>query len=319
MEENLEKEANNYEQQAKDLENRAWEYLWKAAFVIVFFFICSYALNRLAQEPIVKTLATAGTFGDFIGGILNPAVSLVAAILFFSSLKMQRSDLRMTRIDLSRQAKLLDDQRTELSNQHKAMTMQLKQMEISSENNIFKFFIENLDDILKSSKTTLKIGSKDGKIEKKDISGATSYGTYRVLFDMIIDNDGERLGDTIVNVHEEEKYFKILSDVVTWSDSKHSEDVFRLILGGKYRRPADEIRWGLDRILNSKEMSSNPCGELKVRKMADRIYDIYVKYNNVFKFYKIDFDEVEVDRIIKNIEPLEDQKKKETDYKKENV
>lgn len=54
-----------------------------------------------------------GTFGDFVGGLLNPLVAFLALFWLTRSIQIQRTELRETRLALDEQSATLEKQRSE--------------------------------------------------------------------------------------------------------------------------------------------------------------------------------------------------------------
>lgn len=93
----------------------AWSVL-AGAFILL---ICAYSIkfskNGWSSDPDAW-----GQFGDFLGGVLNPLVSLAALFALVISVRMQRTELKDTRAELIEarkvaieQAKTADQQRRE--------------------------------------------------------------------------------------------------------------------------------------------------------------------------------------------------------------
>lgn len=84
--------------------------------------------------PAAKTdVSTWGTFGDFIGGVLNPLVAFCALYWLTQSIKIQKKELEEARHALNNQSAMLDKQRFEdtffsLLEQHNAALKSLTEI-----------------------------------------------------------------------------------------------------------------------------------------------------------------------------------------------
>jgi hypothetical protein len=66
--------------------------------------VSAFTLN-FWHEPVASQSSRWGEFGDYVGGVLNPAVALAALALLARSIRLQRTELGDTRRVLNEQAK----------------------------------------------------------------------------------------------------------------------------------------------------------------------------------------------------------------------
>lgn len=92
---------------------RLWEKYWfyvPLLLAILFyataawFYMDTFGAHRTADQE------KWGQFGDFIGGIVNPALGLVTIMLLLASLGLQRQELKLTREEMAKSSKALDEQ-----------------------------------------------------------------------------------------------------------------------------------------------------------------------------------------------------------------
>lgn len=67
------------------------------------FVVCSYAINFYAQN-FSKDSGDWGTFGDFVGGTLNPLLSFLALMILLRTFSMQKEELKDTKEILKTQS-----------------------------------------------------------------------------------------------------------------------------------------------------------------------------------------------------------------------
>lgn len=77
----------------------------------------SWKLSSTLNETIV------GQFGDFVGGLSGTLIGLVGIILYYSALKEQRKDIKISQESLSFQVKALNQQITEFQAQNEELTL----------------------------------------------------------------------------------------------------------------------------------------------------------------------------------------------------
>jgi hypothetical protein len=85
----------------------AWIVLTVAIFAVGSYSAAFYEL------PINENPGSWGTFGDFVGGLLNPLVSIFTLLVALQVWQLQRDELRLTRAELSKQSEASDAQRKE--------------------------------------------------------------------------------------------------------------------------------------------------------------------------------------------------------------
>lgn len=71
--------------------------------------ILSYAINFRVHEISGKS-GDWGTFGDFVGGTLNPLLSFFALVILLKTFSMQRKELALQRKELKKTQQILNEQ-----------------------------------------------------------------------------------------------------------------------------------------------------------------------------------------------------------------
>ena len=76
-------------------ENEILDYLLRiglVVFVIAILIVLVFALN-FSKYPISDSVGDWGTFGDYVGGLLNPVVGLATVLLVIISITTQQKEL----------------------------------------------------------------------------------------------------------------------------------------------------------------------------------------------------------------------------------
>lgn len=76
------------------------------------------------DEEISKSASAWGTFGDFIGGTLNPIFSLLALFSLLATIALQSHEMELTREELKRAASAQERTEQELAEQAKILRNQ---------------------------------------------------------------------------------------------------------------------------------------------------------------------------------------------------
>ena len=86
-----------------------------AAWIVLTVAVCAVgSYSAVFHElPINENPGSWGTFGDFVGGLLNPLVSIFTLLVALQVWQLQRDELRLTRAELSKQSETSDAQRKE--------------------------------------------------------------------------------------------------------------------------------------------------------------------------------------------------------------
>jgi len=141
-------------------------------FIVAFFLIITavtvYFLNF--NGPMSNKHEEWGTFGDFLGGVLNPALSFLAliALLLTLSLQNRQAEISVKELQLSR---------TELVNSRKELSRSAKAQEESGKHQSRQVKVQELS--AKISVITLLI-EQDGKGISDYRSSGSSHSTIRV-------------------------------------------------------------------------------------------------------------------------------------------
>ncbi len=86
-----------------------------AAWIVLSVAICAVGSYSAAfhELPMNQNPGSWGTFGDFVGGLLNPLVSIFTLLVALQVWQLQRDELRLTREELAKQSGTSDAQRKE--------------------------------------------------------------------------------------------------------------------------------------------------------------------------------------------------------------
>lgn len=82
--------------------------LTTSAFLIVSFYVWTFHTFPVDQKP-----ESWGSFGDLIGGLLNPLISGFTLLVALNVWRLQRAELTLTRQELIKQSNTSDIQRKE--------------------------------------------------------------------------------------------------------------------------------------------------------------------------------------------------------------
>ena len=143
----------------KDIENKhqwfqfnklVWGVLLTVGFLIGLA-LTIYVIKFGVPLPIhsLGTLEQFGSFGDFVGGIMNPLLQFIVIAMLFWSIDIQRKELSATNNTLKMTQKELEQSRkaTELSaiSLEKQATIQQQQLERTAIENIFSITASDLE------------------------------------------------------------------------------------------------------------------------------------------------------------------------------
>lgn len=89
-----------------DKGNKPNRLLWVLGGIAVaaFIFVLERYINNFKTFPIANDSATWGTFGDYLGGTLNPIISFLALIGLLYTIHQQAQEMKATRDELERTA-----------------------------------------------------------------------------------------------------------------------------------------------------------------------------------------------------------------------
>lgn len=111
---------------SKDNDEEKGIKVWIFISIAVGLFIISlgtYILNFYGQS-ISKSSADWGTFGDFIGGTLNPMLAFLSFIALLHTIKLQSKELSLSRKELAETQKATRDSATALEAQSESIKLQ---------------------------------------------------------------------------------------------------------------------------------------------------------------------------------------------------
>lgn len=96
-------QVNGGEQQLKQLERKVRTWKW----MVTGFAVCLVATYLIyfgvhLGQSAATDASTWGTFGDFVGGLMNPVVAFAAFFWLTESVKIQKQELADTRAELSK-------------------------------------------------------------------------------------------------------------------------------------------------------------------------------------------------------------------------
>lgn len=187
---------------------------WILGVAIVLFFglLIIYYFNIFDLDTTKKS--DWGTFGDFIGGTLNPIFALFSLFAIIYTIKIQTQELEFSREELEETRKELKESRIAQQEQSESLKLQNKATNLQMFENTFfqliNLFIENIKNI----------GSKD-------INGKV------VLSNISIDLKKESLKDSIqFKINYENKtgvYFSQIYQIIKFVDESNILDKQRYI------------------------------------------------------------------------------------------
>ncbi|MBT0571762.1 putative phage abortive infection protein [Curvibacter sp. CHRR-16] len=84
----------------------------KGLLIILVLLLAAYFCNALQTTPVIE-IGSWGTFGDYVGGLMNPLISLFTLIVAIKVWELQKTELRETQEALKEQGKTAEQQRQE--------------------------------------------------------------------------------------------------------------------------------------------------------------------------------------------------------------
>lgn len=96
----------------KDIRFQEWIKTWWMLLVPVTFATVAVLVYAIVfrELPVTESPGAWGTFGDFLGGLLNPLVSTLTLFVAVSVWKLQREELELTRNELAQTKLAMEDQ-----------------------------------------------------------------------------------------------------------------------------------------------------------------------------------------------------------------
>lgn len=92
--------------------------------VAAFIFVLERYINNFKTFPIANDSATWGTFGDYLGGTLNPIISFLALIGLLYTIHQQAQEMQATREELEQAAEQQRQQVEQQSRQSEIFNLQ---------------------------------------------------------------------------------------------------------------------------------------------------------------------------------------------------
>lgn len=209
-----------------------------------------------------------GTFGDFIGGFLNPIFALIAFYWLTRSIQLQLHELKETRmafqassreqaIAATAQTQLVEQQKRATQAQEDASKAQQKLAGIQAFENLFFELLRQKSDITKDIKASSKTNLVNSAYKFRgflnehriDVSANLNKKVYDMIEDLIGNSFGENTGKESIKRHI--IFFKTYSKFGVWQDFYDSclEESF-----GSYFRMLYQILKTVDQsgVLNDK-------------------------------------------------------------------
>ncbi|WP_308905481.1 hypothetical protein [Neisseria mucosa] len=109
-----------------DKGNKPNRLLWVLGGIAVaaFIFVLERYINNFKTFPIANDSATWGTFGDYLGGTLNPIISFLALIGLLYTIHQQAQEMQATREELKQAAEQQRQQVEQQSRQSEIFNLQ---------------------------------------------------------------------------------------------------------------------------------------------------------------------------------------------------
>lgn len=138
-----------------DKGNKPNRLLWVLGGIAVaaFIFVLERYINNFKTFPIANDSATWGTFGDYLGGTLNPIISFLALIGLLYTIHQQAQEMQATREELKQAAEQQRQQVEQQSRQSEIFNLQQFESTFFSlleqHNKIVETLVKNIDEINK--------------------------------------------------------------------------------------------------------------------------------------------------------------------------
>lgn len=92
--------------------------------IISILIILGSVIGNFGNKPLSNEISTWGTFGDFIGGTLNPILAFLSLIALLYTIKIQSKELALSTKELHEAQKATRDSATALEEQSKSIKLQ---------------------------------------------------------------------------------------------------------------------------------------------------------------------------------------------------
>lgn len=196
-------------------------------FKVVYLVLFAYFLKFVINIPILSDdKGDWGTFGDYMGGVLNPILAFMSFMALLYTIKLQSEELKATREELARSAKAQENSEKALAEQ--SQIFQQQQFE-STFFGLFEQINKAADKIL--SQIDNKIDSEKnpsnplGKLYGEHKNDDKSYSEYKESLDkksldIKFDNLIKRL-DTIPEFSHFKQYASLVYQTLKFIDSSN--------------------------------------------------------------------------------------------------
>ena len=208
-----------------------------AVIAIVFFF---YFLNFNYNYNLSSNQSDWGTFGDFIGGTLNPILSFFSLIALLFTIALQSKELESTRIELKRSASAQENTEKILYEQSKTLARQqfestffslldqhnkaLEKLTTSPTGNSYTKLVEVIEFVFTKNGGATDLASAKAVLEKKNyLCGHYFRVLYQLLKFIATNAPGSKIGQAF-------EADQIQSQELT-SDEKMYSNMVRSFLG----------------------------------------------------------------------------------------
>jgi hypothetical protein len=223
--------------------------------------LISNYISTFYKFPINQNSAGLGAFGDYMGGLLNPLISLFTLIVAMKVWNLQKIELIETRRAVEEQGKTAEQQRREQRffdflaiYQATLQSISFEEKLISKEINTNTYDIFNYGNYRKSpeQKTTTTFSTKTGKQAFSFLTSAKAPQTYRILYlfkpnNSNYSNSNEATTSTvIIDTWNEtspmlDHYFRTVFMLLREANQTLKEDNFRYIKLFRAQLSRDEV------------------------------------------------------------------------------
>ena len=100
---------------------KQWFHEWWLLLLPATFALGAIAIYALVfrSMPVTENPAAWGTFGDFIGGLMNPLVSVLTLFVAISVWKLQKAELELIRNEMAQTKEAMENQATTAEQQRR--------------------------------------------------------------------------------------------------------------------------------------------------------------------------------------------------------
>ena len=204
-------------------ENKRNYLLWALAIfaLIAFLIVLGFYIFHFKTLFIIKDSATWGTFGDYVGGTLNPIISFLALIGLLYTIHQQAQEMEATRNELKQSAEQQSRQ-SEIFNLQQFESTFFSLLE--QHNNILEKITNNNNKIIKNKKfNNLKLSIEDESI-KEIYNNYLEYEELYSLNQSHIENSNRYIRNNIRQNPELRRYFIILFQILKFISISLSTD-----------------------------------------------------------------------------------------------